>query len=81
MTVIAWEGTGASVLSLTWRRDRGGSVQGFPWGHYGPCALDERLSFGRMAVPMPSQPAEAKRNGRGQKSPAGVGDRARFYFR
>jgi len=42
MTVIAWEGTGASVLSLTWRRDRGGSVQGFPWGYYGPCALDER---------------------------------------
>jgi hypothetical protein len=58
MTVIAWEGAGASGGGLTWPAARGGRVQGFPWGHYGPCALDERLSFGRMAAQMP--PSRAK---------------------
>ena len=30
-------------MRLTWPRGRGGSVQGFPRGHYGPRALDERM--------------------------------------
>ena len=37
MTVIAWGGMGASVVMLTWHRDRGGSAIRLPWGHYDPC--------------------------------------------
>ena len=36
-----WGGTGASGGGLTWPAARGGSVQGFPSGQYGPGVLDE----------------------------------------
>ena len=39
-------GTGASGGGLTWPAARGGSVQGFPWGHYGPCAPDRGAKAG-----------------------------------
>ena len=35
--------TGASGDGLTWPAARGGSVQGVPCGHYGPCVLDEHI--------------------------------------
>ncbi|GAA2889662.1 hypothetical protein GCM10010837_49750 [Aminobacter niigataensis] len=55
-----WGGTGASDHGLTWLMVRGGSVQGFPLGHYGPGALDDAL-VGAWAK-MPDAP-EAERTG------------------
>ncbi|CAI2933698.1 protein of unknown function [Aminobacter niigataensis] len=53
-------GTGASDQGLTWLMVRGGSVQGFPLGYYGPGALDDAL-VGAWAK-MPDAP-EAERTG------------------
>ena len=65
---VSWGRTGASVLRLTWLQGRGGLVQGFPLGHYGPGALDDALGgAGRKCL------ARTKRNGLEQKSPAGRG--------
>ncbi len=60
-TVVWRGGTGASVMRLTWLRGRGGSVQGFPSGHYGPDALDERIGPGQHRLKMPEP--ELRRSG------------------
>ena len=80
---VSWGRTGASVLRLTWQQGRGGSVQGFPCGHYGPCVLDEHIGgTGEGRPPACRDDVRRKcldiatagteqRNGREQKSPDG----------
>jgi hypothetical protein len=51
-TVICGEGTGASERGITCPVGRGGKVQGFLWGYYGPCVPDGALkrTRGRQAI-------------------------------
>lgn len=70
MTVIAWRGAGTSDGSLTWRSVRGGCVQRFPWGYYGPRVLDEHWNpadgmsgLWRKTVASRSGHLRGKRNG------------------
>ena len=77
---------------LTWQPRRGGSVQGFPCGHYGPCVLDGDGGTGEGRPPACRDDVRRKcldiatagteqRNGREQKSPDGRPQGRMFLLR
>ena len=54
MTVVCGEETAPPAREDV-ARARGGSVQGFPLGHYGPGALDDALGGAGAKMPRPDE--------------------------
>jgi hypothetical protein len=77
-----WGGTGASGGGLTWPAARGGPVQWFPSGHYGPGVLEEHTGGTGKGGGASHRRGGVRSKGRKGAEIAGVrGSRHVFKFR